>query len=80
MGLIERRIGLLFAVFLGMLVLAGARAGWLGIVRANSLQSAAATQQKADIVVPARRGTITDANGIELASPSPRRRSRRRPT
>jgi cell division protein FtsI/penicillin-binding protein 2 len=70
-GLIERRIGLLFAVFLGMLVLAGARAGWLGIVRANSLQSAAATQQKADIVVPARRGTITDSNGIELAISKP---------
>jgi cell division protein FtsI (penicillin-binding protein 3) len=70
-GLVERRIGLLFAVFLGMLLLAGARAGWLGIVRANSLQSAAATQQKADIVVPARRGTITDANGIELAISKP---------
>ena len=71
MGLVERRIGLLFAVFLGMLLLAGARAGWLGIVRANSLQSAAATQQKADIVVPARRGAITDANGIELAISEP---------
>ena len=71
MGLIERRIGLLFAVFLGMLLLAGARAGWLGIVRANTLQSAAATQQKAEIVVPARRGTITDANGIELAVSKP---------
>ena len=71
MDLVERRIGLLFAVFLGMLVLAGARAGWLGIVRANSLQSAAATQQKADLVVPARRGTITDANGIELAISKP---------
>jgi cell division protein FtsI (penicillin-binding protein 3) len=69
--LVERRIGLLFAVFLGMLVLAGARAGWLGIVRANSLQSAATTQQKSDIVVPARRGTITDANGIELAISKP---------
>jgi cell division protein FtsI/penicillin-binding protein 2 len=70
-GLIERRIGLLFAVFLCMLVLAGARAGWLGIVRANTLQSAAATQQTADIVVPARRGTISDANGIELAVSTP---------
>ncbi len=69
--LIERRIGLLFAVFLGMLVLAGARAGWLGVVRASSLQSVAATQQKADIVVPARRGTISDANGIELAISKP---------
>jgi cell division protein FtsI (penicillin-binding protein 3) len=71
MALVERRIGLLFAVFLGMLVLAGARAGWLGIVRADSLRSAAATQQKAEILVPARRGTITDANGIELAISKP---------
>jgi cell division protein FtsI/penicillin-binding protein 2 len=70
-GLIERRIGLLFAVFLGMLVLAGARAGWLGVVRADSLQAAAATQQKADIRVPARRGTITDADGTELAVSQP---------
>jgi cell division protein FtsI (penicillin-binding protein 3) len=69
--LIERRIGLIFAVFLVMLVLAGGRAGWLGIVRASSLRSAAATQQKADLVVPARRGTISDANGIELAVSKP---------
>ena len=71
MGLVERRIGLLFAVFLGMIVLAGARAGWLGVVKADSLKSAAATQQKADIVVPARRGTITDVNGTELAVSQP---------
>ncbi len=71
MGLIERRIGLLFAVFLAMLVLAGARAGWLGVVRADSLRSAAATQQKQQIVVPARRGTITDVNGTELAVSQP---------
>jgi cell division protein FtsI (penicillin-binding protein 3) len=70
-GLIERRIGLLFAVFLGMLLLAGARAGWLGVVRADSLQKAAATQQKQHIVVPARRGTITDVEGTELAVSQP---------
>jgi cell division protein FtsI (penicillin-binding protein 3) len=70
-GLIERRIGLLFAVFLAMLLLAGARAGWLGVVRADSLQNAAATQQKQQIVVPARRGTITDVNGTELAVSQP---------
>jgi cell division protein FtsI/penicillin-binding protein 2 len=70
-GLIERRIGLLFAVFLAMLLLAGARAGWLGVVRADSLQDAAATQQKQQIVVPARRGTITDVNGTELAVSQP---------
>jgi cell division protein FtsI (penicillin-binding protein 3) len=70
-NLVERRIGLLFAVFLGMILLAGVRAGWLGVVRANSLKDAAATQQKADIVVPARRGTITDVNGTELAVSQP---------
>jgi cell division protein FtsI/penicillin-binding protein 2 len=69
--LIERRIGLLFAVFLCMLVLGGARAGWLGVVRADGLQEAAATQQKAEIVVPARRGTISDAAGVELAVSQP---------
>ena len=67
MALIDRRIGLLFAVFLGALALAGARAGWLGVVRADALQSAAAIQQQATLTVPARRGTITDANGTELA-------------
>jgi cell division protein FtsI (penicillin-binding protein 3) len=69
--LIERRIGLLFAVFLGMLALAGVRAGWLGVVRADALRKAAATQQTARVVVPARRGAITDRNGIELAVSQP---------
>jgi cell division protein FtsI/penicillin-binding protein 2 len=70
-GQIERRIGLLFAVFLTLILLAGARAGWLGVVRADSLKTAAATQQTDDITVPARRGTITDVNGTELAVSQP---------
>jgi cell division protein FtsI (penicillin-binding protein 3) len=69
--LIERRIGLLFAVFLGMLALAGLRAGWLGVVKADALRKAAATQQTAQVIVPARRGAITDRNGIELAVSQP---------
>src|SRR5215218_11467569 len=71
MGLIERRIGLLFAVFLGLLALAGVRAGWLGVVRADALRKAAATQQEAQVKVPAERGAITDRNGIELAVSQP---------
>jgi cell division protein FtsI/penicillin-binding protein 2 len=69
--LIERRIGLLFAVFLALLALGGVRAGWLGVVRADALRKAAATQQTARVVVPARRGAITDRNGIELAVSQP---------
>lgn len=67
MRLIERRIGLLFAAFLVLLGIAGLRAGWLGTVRADELRSRALTQQEEEIVVPARRGTITDRHGLELA-------------
>jgi cell division protein FtsI/penicillin-binding protein 2 len=69
--LIERRIGLLFAVFLALLALAGLRAGWLGVVRADTLRKVAATQQEAKVTVPAERGAITDRNGIELAVSQP---------
>ena len=67
MGVIERRIGLLFAAFLALLALAGVRAFWVGAIRGGSLQEAAATQQVAQVVVPARRGTIRDRRGVELA-------------
>jgi cell division protein FtsI (penicillin-binding protein 3) len=69
--LVDRRIGLLFAVFLLMLLLAAGRASWLGLVRADTLKEAAITQQEHDIEVPARRGTITDVNGNELAVSHP---------
>jgi cell division protein FtsI (penicillin-binding protein 3) len=71
MGLTERRIGLLFALFLGLLLLAAGRTMWLGGVRANSLQRAAATQQVDNLEVPARRGTISDRHGVELAVSEP---------
>lgn len=71
MGLTERRIGLLFALFLGLLLLAAGRTMWLGGVKANSLQRAAATQQLDDLAVPARRGTISDRRGVELAVSEP---------
>ena len=67
MGLVNRRIGLLFALFLVLLGLASLRAAWLGTVRADSLKERAVTQQVEDLDVPARRGTITDRRGVELA-------------
>jgi cell division protein FtsI (penicillin-binding protein 3) len=66
-GLVERRIGLLFAAFTCLLVLAGARALWLGGVRGGDLRRAAATQQVVKVPVLAQRGTITDRHGTELA-------------
>jgi len=65
--LVERRIGLLFALFLVLLGLAAMRATWLGTVKASSLKERAATQQSEELEVSARRGTITDRRGVELA-------------
>ena len=67
MRLVERRIGLLFAAFLLLLGLATVKATWLGTVRAGSLKERAVTQQTEDLRVPARRGTILDRHGTELA-------------
>jgi cell division protein FtsI (penicillin-binding protein 3) len=65
--LVDRRIGLLFAVFLVLLGLATVRATWLGTVRAGSLGARAVQQQEESLVVPGQRGTIVDRHGVELA-------------
>ena len=71
MGLTERRIGLLFLIFLVLLLLAGGRTAYLGGIKGASLQRVAATQQVVELNVPARRGAITDRHGIELAVSEP---------
>src|SRR3954451_5686941 len=71
MKLIERRIGLLFAVFLSLLVIGAMKAAWLGVVKAGTLKRAAATQQESDLVVPARRGAIRAGRGRDLAVSQP---------
>jgi cell division protein FtsI/penicillin-binding protein 2 len=65
--LLERRIGLLFSLFLLLLALAAGRAAWLSTVKADDLSQRAASQQVEDLAVPARRGTILDRHGVELA-------------
>lgn len=67
MVLVERRIGLLFAFFLSLIVLAGMRSLQLGTLKGSSLRAAATEQQVKTIDVPAHRGTITDRKGVELA-------------
>ena len=71
MALVERRIGLLFAAFLVLLVLAGARALWLGGVRSGSLANAATSQQVSSSKLPAERGSIVDRKGNPLAVSEP---------
>lgn len=67
----DRRIGLIFLIFLAALGVAVLRAGWLGAVRAPALRKAAATQQVQTVALPAPRGTITDRNGAVLAISEP---------
>ncbi|HEU0018890.1 MAG TPA: penicillin-binding protein 2 [Thermoleophilaceae bacterium] len=67
MRLIDRRIGLIFALFLLLLGAATARAAWIGTAGSGDLKARAATQQVEELTVSARRGTITDRNGVELA-------------
>jgi len=63
-GLVERRIGLLFTLFLVMLLLAAGRATWLGTVRADEMRERAVAQQVSDLEVSARRGSVTDRDGV----------------
>jgi cell division protein FtsI/penicillin-binding protein 2 len=70
-ALLERRIGLLFAAFLVLLVLAAGRALFLSTIKGSSLASAAASQQVSSLELPARRGTIVDRHGVELAVSEP---------
>ena len=65
--LVERRIGLLFAVFLALLGAATLRAGYLLAFKGPELKRMAATQQVENNTLPAKRGTITDRHGKTLA-------------
>jgi cell division protein FtsI/penicillin-binding protein 2 len=67
MGLVERRIGLLFALFLLLLAFAGMRGAYLVAFKGDDLRGRAAQQQVQEFTVPARRGAITDRTGRELA-------------
>jgi cell division protein FtsI (penicillin-binding protein 3) len=64
---IDRRVGYIFVAFLSLLAVAVVRAVYLGVVRADSLQQAAVSQQITNVPIPATRGAITDRNGVQLA-------------
>ena len=66
-GKVDRRVGLLFGIFLLLLVVALARALYLGTVKASALRADAFTQQIDVQPVPAQRGLITDSDGTPLA-------------
>jgi cell division protein FtsI (penicillin-binding protein 3) len=65
------RIGLLFAFFLTLLVLASFRAVQLSILKGPSLSDAARAQSSISATTRPRRGAIMDRNGVPLAVSRP---------
>ncbi len=65
--MIERRIGLLFACFLLLLVVAIGRAAWVQGVQGGTLSDDAQSQQTQTVTIPGQRGRILDRNRRELA-------------
>jgi cell division protein FtsI/penicillin-binding protein 2 len=70
---LQQRIGAIFGLFLLLLMLAGARTAYLGLVQSGALRKAASTQQLTMETVIPPRGTISDRNGVELAVSEPAR-------
>jgi cell division protein FtsI (penicillin-binding protein 3) len=68
MRLIERRVGLLFAVFLLCFLVVIGRAFWLQGVQGAQLASEAISQQTETVTVPGLRGSLLDRRGNELAT------------
>ena len=65
--LVNRRIRLLVGVFACIFAATFARAAWLQAVEARGLNALATSQHRETLTVPARRGTIYDRTGSELA-------------
>ncbi|MGH3033401.1 MAG: peptidoglycan D,D-transpeptidase FtsI family protein [Gaiellaceae bacterium] len=63
----NRRIRLVVAVFALVFAIAVGRVAWLQAVKAQALDRLATSQHRETIAVPARRGTIFDRAGVELA-------------
>jgi cell division protein FtsI (penicillin-binding protein 3) len=63
----NRRIRLLLVVFALVFATTLGRAVWLQAVQAQSLARMATTQQREVVTLPARRGTIYDRTGVQLA-------------
>ena len=64
----RRRVAIGFCIVAFMMVLLMFRVAWLQIVRADELTEKAVDQQTQDTPIEAKRGTIYDRNGKELAT------------
>lgn len=63
----KRRIIFIYILFCLVCVILAFRVGWIQVVSGERLTRLAAAQQIRDVPIPAKRGTIYDRNGKELA-------------
>lgn len=68
---IDRRVGMMFGIFLLLLLIGVLRAAYLGTIRSGAMRSAANNEQVHIAAVPAPRGEITDRNGVVYAISEP---------
>jgi cell division protein FtsI/penicillin-binding protein 2 len=68
---IQRRVGPLVWLFLGLLAVAALRTLYLGTIHSAALRQRAQTEHVTEEAVPAPRGTVTDRNGVVLAVSEP---------
>ncbi|MGO9321499.1 MAG: peptidoglycan D,D-transpeptidase FtsI family protein [Solirubrobacteraceae bacterium] len=68
---VQRRVGVIFGLFLVLLVVAAGRTVYLGVLRGGTLRRAASDEQLTEETVSAQRGTITDRDGVDLAVSEP---------
>lgn len=64
----KKRMMMVFFVILLLMCLLLFRVAWIQIVKADEYTELAVNQQKGDVPIEAKRGTIFDRNGKELAS------------
>ncbi len=64
----KKRIAIGFIIIAVLMVLLAFRVAWIQVVNANEMTQKAVDQQTSDIPIEAKRGTIYDRNGKELAT------------
>lgn len=64
----KKRIIVTFGILLVLIILLGFRLAWIQVVKAEEYSKMATDQQTSDIPLEAKRGSIYDRNGEELAT------------
>ena len=64
----KKRILMTYAIVSVLIIALSLKVAWIQIVKAEEYTEKAVEQQTSDIPIEAKRGTITDRNGKELAS------------